>query len=68
MSVAQINMYKQLLKNHDWHFEWSDDSTVYRHGREERKRITDLAHALDPDGVIWNQYAPKCYQVQKEPA
>jgi hypothetical protein len=31
--------FTQMLEQHDWHFERSDDHSKWRQGMEERKRI-----------------------------
>ena len=48
----------QLLRGHDWYYDRSDDSRVYREGAQARARIVALRAVL-PDGIqLWNAYAP----------
>lgn len=35
----KLSEYKELLKNHDWYFERSDDPSVYRSGRSSRDKL-----------------------------
>ena len=35
----KLSDYKELLKNHDWYFERSDDPSVYRSGRSSRDKL-----------------------------
>ena len=61
-SVADRVEYFALLKTHDWEFEQADDGSVYRRGREQRRRLEALQPAVDPDCAAWNRSAPAAYQ------
>ncbi len=64
MNKAMIDSYKQLLKNHDWYFEFADDGDVYRNGRKERNALVDLAREYDPMAVMWNRAAPNVFRIK----
>lgn len=57
-----MDEYIALLKRHDWSFDYSDDYSVWKRGREDRDRLNSLQRWLDPDSSIWNQYAPESYR------
>lgn len=40
-----IEHYKKMLATHDWFYEFSDDSGVYRIGEESEKTLRDLAES-----------------------
>lgn len=48
MSVEQI---KKELKQHDWHFEWSDDMKSWRSGQSHRDSIiiTSLSEKISKE-------------------
>lgn len=43
ISLNAFNNYVVALAAHDWYFEYSDDSRVYRSGRESQKQLTSQA-------------------------
>jgi hypothetical protein len=49
--------YRAALGAHDWHFEYADDASAWRAGCASLQRIRAMQQALDPERVIWNQYA-----------
>lgn len=51
--------YSDMLQAHDWTFEFSDDHSVWRAGRQNLSVLLNLQPVLDPDLVLWNLYAPK---------
>ena len=57
-----IEEYKRLLSNHDWSYEFSDDYRVWKRGLAEREKLNKMAKVVDPDGSIWNEYAPKRFR------
>lgn len=59
---AMKQRYVELLKTHDWSFEYSDDNNMYLRGKTQRNEIEELAKHVDPDHTIYNQHAPKDYQ------
>ena len=58
--------YIELLKMHDWQFEYSDDHYAWLRGRSIQRDIEELAKHVDPSREIYNQYAPSA--VKKEAA
>lgn len=59
-----MRRYLELLKSHDWEYEQSDDSRVWRKGRLEWRVLLEMRTALDPDAGIWNSHAPKGFQLK----
>lgn len=59
----EVACYRAALERHDWHFEFSDDHSVYERGRAERKSLDSMRNMIDRNGAIWNEYAPKDMQV-----
>lgn len=58
----EIGEYRKKLKSHDWTFEYSEDQSVWRRGRQERDALQQLQKRLDPDCTIWNSIAPSDFQ------
>jgi hypothetical protein len=58
-SPEDITQYREKLAAHDWFYDWSDDHRVWRQGQEARKELERLASRLDPDLIIWFEYAPQ---------
>ena len=54
--------YRDLLKNHDWYSEYSDDQRVWEKGSEEYQKIIQMAEQIDTDYSIFNEYAPEEYK------
>lgn len=63
---AQISRaeYISRLARMDWDFEWSDDGSVYRRGREELQSLRKVQADIDPTGELWNKHAPKQYRAE----
>jgi len=61
-SLEQLALYQQRLAAHDWAFEYSDDYSVWQHGRAQLRELQHLQEQLDPDFIIWNRFAPSDYQ------
>jgi len=40
----------QLLNSHDWHYQRTEDSRVYRRGSEQRAEIMTLVSELKTEG------------------
>jgi len=57
--------YIQLLKQHDWLYEYSDDHRVWKYGAEERAKLLRMQEELDPRAVTWNAFAPPRWRIQK---
>lgn len=60
-----VEQYRQMLRNHDWTYEYSDDHRVWTAGRRAREALVAKQRAYDPDGVIWNEIAPEGYKLRK---
>lgn len=43
ITIKQFNEYVEMLDHHDWHYDYSDDHSVWRRGNDAYKRITDMA-------------------------
>jgi hypothetical protein len=62
---------EELLKTHDWTFDFSDDHSVWTRGNEERERLRSLALALgehDAERVsnLWNALCPDGFERSTE--
>jgi hypothetical protein len=51
--------YIELLKKHDWYYEFSDDHRVWAAGHASAKHLSSLALVFDPDFEILKTFAPK---------
>jgi hypothetical protein len=49
--------YIELLKNHDWYYEMSDDHNVWKRGLENEREIKRLMKLLDPHKELYKQYS-----------
>lgn len=59
-----IEYFELLLKNHDWHFEYSDDPVVFLEGNRVRNKIMVLYKRLirldAPQTIeMFNKYSPR---------
>lgn len=48
--------YINLLKTHDWYYDFSDDHSVWKAGEAQYKRIMELSKLYDPTREILRQY------------
>lgn len=64
--MALTQHYVRDLRRMDWTFEFSDDHTVYRRGRQELDRLRSIQRELDPRGTLWNQHATEFYKVDTQ--
>lgn len=53
-----MNKYIDMLKKHDWTYQYSDDHRYYVKGSEEDKAIRALGDIVDPDRKLYKQYSP----------
>jgi len=65
------NRFENLLKTHDWTFDFSDDHSVWQRGLAERERLRSLALALgevDSERVanLWNALCPDGFERSTE--
>tara|TARA_R100000808_G_scaffold2572_1_gene10033 strand:+ start:1677 stop:2144 length:468 start_codon:yes stop_codon:yes gene_type:complete len=63
--------FENLLKSHDWTFDFSDDHSVWTRGNEERSRLRSLALTLgehDAERVshLWNALCPMGFERSTE--
>ena len=54
----EMAAYRQRLRRFDWHFEFSDDSSVVSRARDELAELHKLQAELDKDGSIWRAICP----------
>lgn len=61
-----FDRYVQLLKTHDWYYDYTDDHSVWQRGNRERAEITQMYKALGSEVAkeTWNKYAPSMYQIK----
>lgn len=55
--LAKIELFRGMCKAHDLTYAYSDDSRVYRRGRDQYAEIKEAAKKLPPDVAarIWNE-------------
>jgi hypothetical protein len=63
--------FENLLKSHDWTFDFSDDHSVWTRGNEERERLRSIALTLgehDSERVanLWNALCPMGFERSTE--
>jgi len=58
-TMNPMYVYTKALSFHDWHYEYSDDHSVWVRGKDERAALLEFQKQIDPDFAIWNQYAPE---------
>ena len=62
MTMTDHEKYRQLLKDHDWTHEMSDDHRVWQEGREELATLNAEQIKLDPDFAVWNEICPPSFR------
>jgi hypothetical protein len=51
---------EELLKSHDWYFEYSDDHKVWRRGKNQLNAIRRKVKDVGSKGLeMYNKYKPK---------
>lgn len=55
----KMDRYIHLLSTMDWTYDYSDDNRVYEAGSQAFTEMARLRAEIDPEWVIWNEYAPK---------
>ena len=63
IDASKLEAYKAALLRQDWWYEFCDDVELYRKGRDSWIALRAMRKELDPAGVLWNQHAPRRYQV-----
>lgn len=56
--AERVRDYETKLARMDWHYEYSDDHSVWTAGRRALGEVSALQAQLDPDRTIWNRYCP----------
>jgi hypothetical protein len=51
--------YKTMLQKADWFYQASEDSNVYKQGKNQFYMIGLYQRAIDPDRKLFNAYRPK---------
>ena len=69
--TARRSAYISALRKHDWQWEFSDDTTsphgldVYEAAKRMHAMLLIERAQTDPDGMIWNVYAPAEFRVAR---
>jgi len=53
-----MDKYIDMLKSHDWTYQYSDDHSVWQRGQKESEAISSMMKILDPDMKIYKKYSP----------
>ena len=56
--ALQRSEYVDLLARMDWHYEFADDYSVVRRGREQIQRIRELQPFVDSDRAMFDAARP----------
>jgi hypothetical protein len=65
---TSLTHFANLLKQHDWHFEYTSDHSVWTRGRAARNAIRRnedtllKEHSQAELNTIWNEYAPSDFK------
>lgn len=54
-----LDEYVAALKSQDWSYEYSDDHRAWQAGRDAMHLLRETQRRIDPNGVVWNQHAPR---------
>jgi hypothetical protein len=63
--MSKLKTLEELLQNHDWFYQYSDDYSVYERGQNAWKTISKVMEALDDAGLsdesnaLYEKYLPK---------
>lgn len=58
-----LDAYIAALKSQDWLYEYSDDHRAWTAGKDAMHALRAAQRQLDPQGIVWNQYAPRDAQI-----
>ena len=53
-----MEKYINMLKSHDWTYQYSDDHRYWTKGRDEEDAIRRLGDIVDPDRKLYKKYSP----------
>lgn len=62
---ARIDAYELALGRMDWAYEGTDDHSAWRRGNAELCRLRAERVEIDPNGVLWDKYAPDGYRFSR---
>jgi hypothetical protein len=68
-TIKNLNAIIKLqtaLKNHDWHYERSDDNSVYRRGRQQRNELNILMTAIGNKTLALSLYNKACPWIENK--
>ena len=68
-TIKNLNAIIKLqtaLKNHDWHYERSDDNSVYRRGRQQRNELNILMTAIGNETLALSLYNKACPWIENK--
>ena len=63
--MSKLKTLEELLQNHDWFYQYSEDFSVYERGRRESDTINTVIKALEDAGLgdeannLYEKYLPK---------
>lgn len=63
--MSKLKTLEELLQNHDWFYQYSDDFSVYERGLEAQNNINTVIKALENAGLsdeandLYEKYLPK---------
>ena len=63
--MSKLKTFEELLKNHDWFYQYSEDYSVYERGQNAWKTISKVMEALEDAGLsdaandLYEKYLPK---------
>jgi hypothetical protein len=63
-NADHLAAYIKALQGHDWSFNYTDDQRVWRRGQDSLEALIAARKLIDPDGMVWNQWAPEDYRIK----
>ena len=63
--MSKLKTLEELLQNHDWFFQYSEDFSVYERGLKAQDTINTVIKALEDAGLsdeandLYEKYLPK---------
>jgi hypothetical protein len=63
--MSRLKKLEELLQNHDWFYQYSEDYSVYERGQNSWDIISNIMQALDDAGLgdevndLYEKYLPK---------
>ena len=63
MANTERERYIELLKTHDWYYQYSDDHRVWTKYQGHYNSIRYMQKSVDPDYRIWNEIAPSDFKI-----